>query len=66
MFQTLFRNHRHLFVVEKGTVRLRPPVKDLEEAGNNHRKRPRPKDSTSVNGLKMKKMRPCWFHANHP
>lgn len=57
--QTLFRNHRHIFVVEKGTIRLRTPGK--EEAPPRGKKR-----SKSLNDKPIKKIKPCWFHQNHP
>ena len=63
--QTLFRNHRHLFVVEKGTVRIRPPVQQKNDAFNGGgRKR---QQSKNLGGNpEAKKQKPCWFYVNHP
>ena len=51
--QTLFRNHHYIFVVEKGTVRLRIPGQDVRKNAK----------STSKDRLKTK---PCWHYNNHP
>ena len=56
--QTLLRNHNHIFIVDKGTVRLRNPSKDHHDLGKK-----RPSVSASE---KWKKTKPCWFHNNHP
>ena len=56
--QTLLRNHNHIFIVDKGTVRLRNPSKDHHDLG---KKRP-----SASSTEKWKKTRPCWFHHNHP
>ena len=56
--QTLLRNHNHISIVDKGTVRLRNPSKDHHDLG---KKRP----SASAKE-KCKKTRPFLFHHNHP
>lgn len=53
--QTLLRNNGHIFKVESGKVRFRIPGRD--KVGQN-------KKSKNVN--KMRKMKACWFHENHP
>ncbi len=57
--QTLLRNHNHIFVVERGTVRLRCPALDDHSRG---KKRPTAKSDLA----KFKKRKQCWFHENHP
>ncbi|XP_063221450.1 probable tRNA (uracil-O(2)-)-methyltransferase [Bacillus rossius redtenbacheri] len=49
--QTLLKNHRFLFVVEKGTVKLRIPL---------------PKRELKNINWATWKIKPCWFHHNHP
>jgi tRNASer (uridine44-2'-O)-methyltransferase len=53
--QTLLKNNGHIFKVESGKVRFRIPGKDM--IGKN--KKPRNSNVT-------RKIRPCWFHENHP
>ena len=53
--QTLFRNHHYIFVVEKGSVRLKVPGRDVKKSSKNNNK--------SENMIKTK---PCWQHNNHP
>lgn len=55
--QTLLRNHNHIFIVDKGSVRLRNPKSDDHNAG---KKRP------SADSVKWKKTKPCWFFHHHP
>lgn len=57
--QTLLRNHNHMFIVDKGQVRLRNPASDSLESG---KKRPASKEKVA----KWRKSKPCWFHFNHP
>jgi hypothetical protein len=66
--QTLLRNHRHLFIVEKGTVRLRPPLqqqqmKTVEPTFGRKRKEANKK---SGGNPQAKKLKPCWFYSHHP
>ena len=51
--QTLFRNHHYIFVVEKGTVRIRVPGKDIKKSVK----------EASKDRIKTK---PCWHFVNHP
>ena len=51
--QTLFRNHHYIFVVEKGTVRIRVPGKDI-------------KKSSKETSKERHKTKPCWHFKNHP
>lgn len=53
--QTLLKNHSHIFQVIQGTVQLKVP--GLEYTNKNKRKR---------NVEVIRKMKPCWFHGNHP
>ena len=56
--QTLLRNHNNIFIVDKGTVRLRNPAVDHHNLG---------KKKPNQNAIeKYKKTRPCWFFQNHP
>lgn len=55
--QTLLRNHNHIFVVGKGTVRLRCPATDSHHVG---------KRKVNQNIQEFKKKKLCWFHENHP
>ncbi|XP_015438862.1 PREDICTED: probable tRNA (uracil-O(2)-)-methyltransferase [Dufourea novaeangliae] len=54
--QTLLKNHRHVFRVGDGKVEFRIPGK--EEVNGKLRK----KKASSL----RKKIKPCWFHENHP
>jgi len=58
--QTLLRNNRPIFVVEKGTVRLRCHVTDPHSSGT------KSKTKQGKNGPSVKRERPCWFVLNHP
>ena len=51
--QTLFRNHHYIFVVEKGSVRIRVPGKDIKKSVK----------EPSKDRIKTK---PCWHFVNHP
>ena len=55
--QTLLRNQHSVFVVERGTVRLRVPGSDTTRQ---RRGKARPATELRV------KTKPCWHHANHP
>eukprot|EP01137_Pigoraptor_chileana_P022160 Opistho-2@86787 len=66
--QTLLRNHRHIFVVDKGCVSLR----DYREEGYGDAAGPRKRQKTK-NAAKAARdaqavpaKHPCWFHFNHP
>lgn len=54
--QTLLKNHNHIFCVSQGQVQFRiPGIVDM-------RKRARRKRNSNA----MRKVKPCWFHKNHP
>lgn len=56
--QTLLKNHSSIFTIRGGTVEIKPPAKYSEKLvefqASNRR--------TTFNY----KLKPCWFHANHP
>lgn len=53
--QTLLKNHSHIFCVAQGKVQFRIP-------GTVDRKRKRRRNA----GTPLRKVKPCWFHKNHP
>lgn len=56
--QTLARNHGHIFVVDRGSVRLRCPPLDGDFA---------PRRKKNRKGYKVtRKSKPCWLFDNHP
>ena len=57
--QTLLRNNNHLFVVERGCVRLRCPIYDTASSGK------RKRSSNNLSGKRIK-TKMCWFYENHP
>merc|ERR1719245_2664485 len=57
--QTLLRNHNHIFIVDKGHVRLRNPAKDSHQLGKR-------KPSSNAVTEKYRKTKPCWFFHHHP
>ena len=58
--QTLLRNHSYIFIVEKGSVRLRCPLYDEHSVGK--RKKGRGRGELD----KYKKTKICWLFENHP
>lgn len=53
--QTLLKNHNHIFHVSQGKVQFRIP------GSNNIDKKKR-----KTNNIPLRKVKPCWFHQNHP
>ncbi|KAL0130855.1 hypothetical protein PUN28_002455 [Cardiocondyla obscurior] len=51
--QTLLKNHSHIFCVAQGKVQFRIP-------GTVNKKKKRNANAS------LKKVKPCWFHRNHP
>lgn len=58
--QTLLRNHNYIFIVEKGSVRLRCPLYDEHSVGK--RKKGRGRGELD----KYRKTKICWLFENHP
>lgn len=56
--QTLLRNHSHIFCVVQGTVQFRIPGSNVVDKKRKRRRR--------NDGPPVRKVKPCWFHKNHP
>lgn len=61
--QTLLRNHSHIFVVEKGTARLRSP---LELSAQQWRSLQKPNNKKLKTQETPGKTKACWFFQRHP
>ncbi|XP_011640623.1 probable tRNA (uracil-O(2)-)-methyltransferase [Pogonomyrmex barbatus] len=53
--QTLLKNHSHIFCVAQGKVQFRIP-------GTVDKKKKKRRNTSAP----LKKVKPCWFHKNHP
>lgn len=53
--QTLLKNHSHIFCVAQGKVQFRIP-------GTVDKKKKRRRNASAP----LRKVKPCWFHKNHP
>ena len=60
--QTLLRNHNYIFIVQRGTVRLRCPLYDKISDG----KRKKSKNSHNGDVRQFRKTKICWLFENHP
>lgn len=58
--QTLLRNNSSIFLVQCGSVELRPPLKYSDKL--NELEASKKKQNIKFNF----KLKPCWFHSNHP